>query len=194
MEIVIASNNMHKIEELNAMAEESNIHFIPMKQIGDIPEIIEDGLTFTENAFIKARTIASMTDLPVLADDSGIAIDYLNGEPGIHSARYKGITDDREKNKDVLNSLNGVPFDERTARFVCLLAYIDKAKREYSFEGICEGHIHTEIAGSEGFGYDPIFYLKEKHLTMAEISQSEKNKISHRAQALEKFFEFILNQ
>lgn len=197
MKIIVATKNKHKVEEINKIAQSVTsepIMFLSLDLIEDTPKIDENGATFEENALIKARTIAQYLPLPVLADDSGLVIDALGGEPGIQSARYMNLKSDQERNEAVLEKMEGVEKEKRSARFVCSLAYVDMKKEEHTFEGICEGRIATSEHGSGGFGYDPIFFKPELNKTMAELSAEEKNSISHRALAMKKFLEFILDK
>ncbi|MDA3899048.1 MAG: RdgB/HAM1 family non-canonical purine NTP pyrophosphatase [Spirochaetes bacterium] len=193
MEIIVASQNSHKIDEMSAKFGSSNgIFFLPMNKLPDYPkDIIENGTTFEENAIIKAQAILPFTDKAIIADDSGLVVDALNGEPGIYSARYKGCKDDTEKNRIILDAMTDVPDEKRTAHFICVLAYLDTDWNLHTFTGICAGLIHTTLDGSNGFGYDPIFYLPEYRTTMADILPEEKNRISHRALALDKFHNFL---
>ena len=156
-----------------------------MKEAGINVDIVEDGKTFEENALIKARAIRDLTGEIVLADDSGLEIDYLNREPGVYSARYMGEdTSYHIKNANLVERLNGVPDEKRTARFVCEIAAAFPDGTEKTARGTMEGRIGYEERGANGFGYDPIFYLPEYGLSSAEISMEEKNKISHRGKAL----------
>ena len=165
-----------------------------MKEAGVFEDVEENGKTFAENSMIKATSIAQIIkdkfpeeakETIVLADDSGLEIDYLNGEPGVYSARYMGKeTSYTEKNNNLIERLNGVPDSERTARFVCAISAVLPDGKELSTVGTMEGIIGYEIAGVNGFGYDPIFYLPEYKKTSAEISADEKNAISHRGKAL----------
>ena len=158
---------------------------ITMKDAGIIIDIEENGKTYEENALIKARAVAENTDAIVMADDSGLEIDYLNNEPGIYSARYMGEdTSYTIKNANLIERLNGVPDDERTARFVCAIAAVLPNGKEITTRGIIEGRIGYEEKGSNGFGYDPIFYVPRFGKTTAELSEEEKNQVSHRGNAL----------
>ncbi len=163
-----------------------------MNDYPDIQTIEETGTTFDENASIKARAVCNHTGLPSLADDSGLEIDALNREPGVYSARYGGPgLDDGMRNQLVLNKMSHVPDSERTGRFVCVMALAFPDGRIYTRTGTCEGLITREPRGTHGFGYDPIFYLEEKGKTMAELPLAEKNRISHRAQALHKIADLL---
>ena len=156
-----------------------------MKEAGIDKEINEDGKTFEENALIKARAVAEDTDAVVLADDSGLEIDYLNKEPGIYSARYLGEDTSYEiKNQALLDRLSGVKKEDRTARFVCAIAAVLPDKREFVVRETIEGYIGEKPAGTNGFGYDPIFYVDEYGCSTAELSEEKKNEVSHRGKAL----------
>ena len=156
-----------------------------MKEAGVSADIVEDGKTFEENALIKARAICKLAGEMVLADDSGLEIDYLNKEPGIYSARYMGEdTSYHIKNKSLIDRLEGVPEEKRTARFVCAIAAVFPDGKELVVRGTVEGIIGYEEKGENGFGYDPIFYLPERGCTTAELPPEEKNSISHRGNAL----------
>lgn len=188
--IIFATSNAGKVREVRAIMEDMNLEVVSLKDAGIEVDIVEDGQSFSENALIKAKTIANLPQVKaehviVLADDSGLKIDYLNGEPGIYSARYMGEDTSYDiKNSELIRRLDGVPDGERTARFVCAMAAVMADGEEIITRGIMEGIIGREIAGSNGFGYDPIFYLPEYQQTSAEISSEEKNKISHRGKAL----------
>ena len=163
-----------------------------MKEAGISLDIEENGTTFEENAQIKAKAVAACTKDIVLADDSGLEIDYLNGEPGIYSARYMGEnTSYRVKNKNLMERLEGVPNEKRTARFVCAIAAVFPDGKELVVRGTVEGIIGYEERGENGFGYDPIFYLPERGLTTAELPPEEKNSISHRGNAMRKMKELL---
>ncbi len=196
MKLVLATKNKGKIAEIKEFL--SDVKGLEVLSILDFPEdkippIEETGKSFEENAFIKAFTVAKATGLPALADDSGLEVDALGGKPGVRSARFggEGITD-AERNKKLLSLLENVPSKERSARFRCCMVLVVPPEFEkYVAEGVCEGYITTEPRGSHGFGYDPIFYLPKYGKTMAELTRSEKNKISHRGKALEKMKEII---
>lgn len=163
-----------------------------MKEAGIDVDIVEDGTTFEENAMIKAEAIAKLTEAIVLADDSGLEIDYLNKEPGIYSARYAGTDTSYEiKNNLLLQRLEGVPDEKRTARFVCAIAAVFPDGSKETVRGTIEGRIGYEIAGEHGFGYDPIFYLPEYGCTTAELDPEKKNELSHRGKALRLMREII---
>ena len=183
--IIFATGNQDKMKEIREILADMDVEVVSMKEAGIHADIVEDGSTFEENATIKAKTICEMTGEITLADDSGLEIDYLNKEPGIYSARYMGEdTSYRIKNANLIERLNGVPDEKRTARFVCAVAAAFPDGSVKTVRGTMEGIIGYEIKGENGFGYDPIFYLPEYGCTSAELSMEEKNKISHRGKAL----------
>ena len=183
--IVFATGNKGKIKEIQMILADLGVEVITMKEAGIEIDIVEDGKTYEENAMIKARAVAKHTDAIVMADDSGLEIDYLNNEPGIYSARYMGEeTSYRIKNANLIERLNGVPDEQRTARFVCAIAAVLPDGRELTTRGIIEGRIGYEEKGTNGFGYDPIFYVPRFGKTTAELSEEEKNQVSHRGNAL----------
>ena len=183
--IIFATGNQDKMKEIRMILENLGIVVSSMKEAGIDVDIVEDGTTFEENAMIKAEAIAKLTDAIVLADDSGLEIDYLNKEPGIYSARYAGTDTSYEiKNNLLLQRLEGVPDEKRTARFVCAIAAVFPDGSKETVRGTIEGRIGYEIAGEHGFGYDPIFYLPEYGCTTAELDPEKKNELSHRGKAL----------
>lgn len=183
--IIFATGNADKVREIQMIMEDSGMEVISMKEAGISIDIEENGSTYEENALIKARAVAKYTDVIVMADDSGLEVDYLNKEPGIHSARYLGEdTSYRIKNQNLIDRLKGVPDEERTARFVCAIAAVLPDGRELTTRATIEGRIDYEERGSHGFGYDPIFYVPEFHKTTAELTEEEKNQVSHRGKAL----------
>lgn len=186
-EILIATKNKGKVKEFAALFADKGII---VRSLLDYPEAIdveETGDTFVENAKIKAEAISKQYNKVVIADDSGLSIDALDGRPGVFSARYAGEQkDDLANIEKVLRELEGIPFEERTARFHCVLAIAIPNEDTKTFEGTCEGYITENPAGENGFGYDPIFYVLDKRQTMAQLSNDEKNKISHRANAMNK--------
>ncbi len=184
--IIVATGNAGKMREFRMILEDLGLEIISMKEAGVDPDIVEDGTTFAENAEIKARAVWALTGDIVLADDSGLVVDYLNGEPGIYSARYMGEdTSYKIKNQVIIDRVAAAPEEERTARFVCAIAAVLPDGSVLHTEGAVEGMIAHEPAGSNGFGYDPIFYLPEYGMTSAEIPLDRKNEISHRGKALE---------
>lgn len=183
--IVFATGNAGKIREINAIMADTGMEVVSMKDAGIQIDVEENGKTYEENALIKARAAAAVSEDIVMADDSGLEIDYLNGEPGIYSARYLGEnTSYRIKNADLVSRLEGVPDDKRTARFVCAIAAVLPNGRELTVRAAIEGRIGYEEKGANGFGYDPIFYVPEFQKTTAELTETEKNEVSHRGKAL----------
>ena len=184
--IVFATGNKGKIKEIQMIMADTGLEVVSMKEAGIVVEPEENGTTYEENALIKARAVAEHTDAIVMADDSGLEIDYLNKEPGIYSARYMGEdTSYRIKNANLIERLNGVPDEQRTARFVCAIAAVLPDGTELTTRAAIEGRIGYEEKGSNGFGYDPIFYVPRFGKTTAELTEEEKNQVSHRGQALE---------
>lgn len=192
MKIIVATGNRDKVKEIKAILQDTAADVVTMKDAGLFVEAEENGTTFLENAVIKAKAVAKKAaqsgqyrDALVMADDSGLVIDALNGEPGIYSARYLGHdTSYREKNGDLIRRLAGVPDEERSARFVCAIAAVCPDGRVLTAEAAMEGRIGYEERGENGFGYDPIFYLPDLGCSSAELSPEEKNRISHRGKAL----------
>lgn len=183
--IVFATNNEGKVKEIKEILKDFPIEVVSMKEMGITADIEENGATFEENSFIKARALVKLTGLPALADDSGLEVDYLNGEPGIYSARYLGRDTDYDyKNNYIIDKLSGAKGEERSARFVCVISLVLPDGREFVERGVVEGLIGYEQKGENGFGYDPIFYLPEYGKTSAELPPEEKNRISHRGKAL----------
>jgi len=185
--LVLATKNKNKVAEINDILKTLDIQVVELK--GEFnPD--ESGSTFLENAYIKAYEAAKLTGMPALADDSGLVIDALGGRPGIYSARYADHT--QKRNEKVLKELKEVPSDKRTARFVCAMVVVDPSgKTLHSCEGICEGIIINEYRGTNGFGYDPIFFMPELNKTMAELTLDEKNNYSHRSKALKCIIEWL---
>ena len=185
-QILLASNNLGKIREFREILAEHGLTVIPQSDL-NIADAAETGLTFIENAIIKARHAARLSRLPALADDSGLEVDALNGAPGVFSARYAGSgATDADNNAKLMQALHGVPHNRRTARFRCVMAYLRHADDPSPLiaEGIWEGVILDLPRGSEGFGYDPYFLVPEKGCSSAELSADMKNRLSHRGQAL----------
>lgn len=183
--IVFATGNAGKLREIKDIMADMDVEILSMKEAGIETDIVEDGTTFEENAIIKAKAIAAHTDAIVLADDSGLEVDYLGKEPGVYSARYMGEDTSYEiKNQAILDRLAGVKKAERTARFVCAIAAVLPDKEVLVTRETIEGYIGENPAGANGFGYDPIFYVDEYGCSTAELSEAEKNKISHRGKAL----------
>ncbi|MBR4831871.1 MAG: RdgB/HAM1 family non-canonical purine NTP pyrophosphatase [Butyrivibrio sp.] len=201
MRIVFATGNEGKMREIRSILGSLGTEILSMKEAGVDGDIVEDGTTFAENSMIKARGVYELIkkadteaakETIVLADDSGLEVDYLNKEPGIYSARYMGKdTSYVEKNNNIIERLAGVPDEKRTARFVCAISAVLPNGKELSTIGNMEGRIGYEIAGTGGFGYDPIFFLPQYGKTSAEISADEKNAISHRGQALREMAQLL---
>ena len=188
-ELVLASNNLHKVEEIKSILNNYNI--LTLNEIGFTDEIEENGNTFEENALIKARTIAKFAGKTTIADDSGLAIDLLYGRPGVFSARYSKEQTDEKNIEKVLFELDG---NYSKAKFVSVIAYVTPDGVEKTFRGECHGEIIFEKRGNNGFGYDPIFYVPELDKTFAEITSEEKNSISHRSESLKKFSNYLREQ
>ncbi len=195
-QIVLASGNLGKLREFSQLFSPLNIEVIPQSEFG-VPEAEETGLTFVENAIIKARNACEHTGLPAIADDSGIEVDYLLGAPGIYSARYAGsdASDDDNLNA-LLAALSGVPDQERVARYQCLLVMMRHSKDPTPL--ICQadwqGHIMTAASGDGGFGYDPIFWVSETNCSAAELTSEQKHAISHRGKAIQQFITEFKNE
>ncbi len=184
--IVLASNNPGKVREFNELLAGAELQVVPQSEFG-VPEIEETGLTFVENAILKARNAAAHTGLPAIADDSGLEVDVLHGAPGIYSARYAGTDADDEANlRKLLVALQEVAEAQRTARFQCLMVYLQHEldPTPLIFQGTWEGRILFEPRGDNGFGYDPVFYVPEQDCASAELLPEVKNRLSHRGQAL----------
>ncbi|MFK5983828.1 MAG: RdgB/HAM1 family non-canonical purine NTP pyrophosphatase [Pseudomonadota bacterium] len=195
--VVLASGNKGKLREFIAMFSDLGLNIIPQNELG-VGDVPETGTTFVENAIIKARYASQITGLPAIADDSGIEIDYLKGQPGIYSARFSGDKNgvgasDEKNNLKVLELLKGVPEEQRTARYQCILVYMEHAKDPTPI--ICqaswEGIIMDKEVGDNGFGYDPLFWLAEFQCSSAQLPPEEKNKISHRGKALKELYNKI---
>lgn len=188
MKLIIASNNAHKITEIEALLASISIDLpvVSLQEIGDVPEIVEDGTTFEENAVKKVETIAKVAPNDyILADDSGMSVDALNGEPGVYSARYAGDHDDQANIDKVLQKLAKVPNEQRTAHFNSVIALHSPKGSNLIVNGQVDGYITESERGQDGFGYDPIFFVPSMNKTFAEMSAIEKNTISHRGLALQ---------
>tara|TARA_B100000427_G_scaffold264438_1_gene229511 strand:+ start:53 stop:652 length:600 start_codon:yes stop_codon:yes gene_type:complete len=187
-EIVIASSNEHKVSEIT---QKIHSYFRKIYSLADFPkigDIKEDGNSVIENSFIKSRVTFDYTNIPSVADDTALEVDYLNGDPGLFTARYAGenVTYDDNMNK-LLNAMNGVSFENRTARFRTVITYVDGGINDFFVEGILEGYILEKKQGKLGFGYDPVFFVPEKGESLAAMSSEIKNEISHRGIAIDKF-------
>lgn len=191
--IVLASNNAAKAREIQAVLDSQHFHLVGQSEY-DVPEVAETGTTFVENAIIKARHASLKTGLPALADDSGLEVDALQGAPGVYSARYAGEdADDAANNVRLLNDLADFTEAQRTAHFRCVIVYMRHARdpMPVTCTGTWEGSVLTEARGDNGFGYDPLFYVPTHGCSSAQLHPDEKNRISHRAQALQKLVEAL---
>lgn len=189
--IIVASNNEHKVKEIKEILKDLNVEIVSLKEAGIFIDVEEDGKTFEENAYKKAKEIGDYllangkSNFIVMADDSGIEVEYLNGEPGVYSARYAGEHGNSEKNNEkLLYNLDGVEKEKRGASFVCSIVLITDKLEEIKVEGRTYGEITESYSGSSGFGYDPIFFVKDFNKTFAQMTSDEKNSISHRGRAL----------
>ncbi|MCR9105294.1 MAG: RdgB/HAM1 family non-canonical purine NTP pyrophosphatase [Gammaproteobacteria bacterium] len=189
--VVLASGNPGKLRELQQVLGALHLNLLPQSQF-NVPDVAETGLTFVENAIIKARAAAACTGLPAIADDSGLEVDALQGQPGIYSARYSG-RGDAANNAKLLEALRGVEQIDRSARFQCVLVYMRHAEDPTPVicQGTWEGRILEDARGHEGFGYDPLFFVPEHHCSSAELDPGVKNRISHRAQASALLYEAL---
>lgn len=185
MKIVLATGNQGKVKELKEILKDIDVEILSLKDFSQIGEIVEDGETFEENAIKKANAVCEAVQLVALADDSGLEVDYLNGAPGIYSARFAGEDkNDLDNNLKLLSLLDGVSEEKRTARFRCVIAVCVPGGETHTAEGTCEGTIGYDMRGANGFGYDSLFYLPEFDKTFAELDSGTKNKMSHRGLAL----------
>ncbi len=189
MKLIMATGNKGKLKEIAASLGNSGIEILSLADFPEIPEIEENGATFLENAFIKARTVAKATGIQALADDSGLVVDALDGAPGVRSARFAPTTE--ERNGKLLDLMREIPDSERTARFVCAMAFVRPDGFEWSTEGTVEGLITRESQGGSGFGYDPLFYYPPFEATFAEIDRDRKNTVSHRGKAIQNFADAV---
>ncbi|NHC42466.1 XTP/dITP diphosphatase [Bacillus sp. MM2020_1] len=186
-EVIIATKNPGKAKEFEHIFSARGIVVRTLLDYPEIPDVEETGVTFEENAILKAEAVSQALGKMVIGDDSGLMVDALEGRPGIYSARYAGEPKNDQNNTDkVLSELKGLPEEKRSARFYCALAVAVPGQETMTVSGTCEGRILEERRGTNGFGYDPVFYVPEKGVAMAELSSDEKNKISHRANALKK--------
>lgn len=193
--IIFATGNENKLKEIRQIMQDMDVEIISMKEAGINIEIEETGTTFLENSYLKAKTIWDIIGGIVMADDSGLVIDYLNGEPGLYSARYMGENTSYDiKNANILERMKAAKGNERSARFVASIVCILPNGKELSVVETMEGIIADKVAGENGFGYDPILYLPDYDCTSAELSDNEKNKISHRGKALRLMREKLKNE
>ena len=191
MKVVLASKNKHKLEEISKITEKFDIQLVLQSELGVDIDVEETGTTFEENSLLKARSVMEATGLPALADDSGIAVDALNGEPGVYSARYgfDETLDDWGRLQLLLKNTENVPDGQRQAQFVCVISFVTPDGKVIQARGEIHGELTRQPAGKNGFGYDPIFYYPPLGKTTAELSPEEKNRVSHRANALKLFYE-----
>jgi XTP/dITP diphosphohydrolase len=192
MELVVATRNAGKLKEIRRLLEAEGVNILGLDNFPEAPEVEEDGDTFAANAAKKAETIARITGLPCLADDSGLVVPSLQGRPGVHSARFSGVdANDRSNNRKLLDEMALVPEKQRQAAFCCVMALCLPQEPTRLFEGKVEGLILQKEQGDGGFGYDPLFWLSEFGCTMAEIPLDTKNRISHRGQALSQLIGYL---
>lgn len=189
MKIIFATSNQNKVKEVNQILEGLSVTFISLKELDDHDDVIEDGNTFEENAFIKAKYFFDKYKIPVVSEDSGICCDGLNGQPGIFSARYSGLGDEGNNDK-LIRELIG---KDKNAHYYCAVCFIDDTGKAHYFNGKVFGKIISERIGNNGFGYDPIFLSDELNITFGQADSEAKNKISHRYRAFMKFKDFLLN-
>jgi XTP/dITP diphosphohydrolase len=197
MEIVLATRNKKKVEEIRRIVADLEVIILSLDQFPDFPETVEDQTTFEGNAEKKAVEVCHFTGKPSLADDSGLEVDALGGAPGVFSARYAGVSGDEADRKNVekvLSQMQNVPDENRTAQFVCCLALAFPEDDVITFSDYVKGSITRNPRGKSGFGYDPVFIPEGKRLTFAEMTGDEKDKLSHRGKALEKLVEFLRSQ
>ncbi|MEE8185264.1 MAG: XTP/dITP diphosphatase [Thermodesulfobacteriota bacterium] len=193
MKVVVATRNMGKVREIIGILRGLDLDILTLEDLPHIPPPEENGTSFKENALKKARYYARYTHMPVIADDSGLEVDFLEKRPGVFSARYAGEgATDEENNRKLLEELKGVPQDKRGAHYVCIIALVLPSGGEETFEGRCNGFIGEGTKGSGGFGYDPVFYLSEYGKTLAELRLENKHRISHRGKALAKLKQRLL--
>ena len=193
MKVILASQNRHKLQEIQAILAPYDIQLVLQSELGLHIDVEETGTTFEENSELKARAVMEATGMPAIADDSGICVDALGGEPGIYSARYGApeCVTDEDRLYHLLKNLRGIRAEERTARFVCVITLLWPDGRKLVAKGSCEGLITFEPRGENGFGYDPIFFSPAHGCTLAQLPPEEKNKISHRANALNRLEQML---
>ena len=193
MKLFLATGNQHKIEEMKKILADTDIEILSKNDIETMPEVIEDQDTFIGNSLKKAREIAEYIGMATIADDSGLVVQALNGQPGVYSARFAGENaTDQENNQKLLELLKDIPLAEREAYFICAMAFVSTEGEEYTVTGKCPGHITFKAQGEEGFGYDPLFIPKVYKKSFAQLGSEVKNKISHRAKALDKMKDYLI--
>ncbi|MCK8815840.1 XTP/dITP diphosphatase [Natroniella sulfidigena] len=194
MKLFLATGNENKVKEMKEILSDTEIEILSQADIGELPEVVEDATTFTGNALKKARELGQQTQLPTIADDSGLVVKALDGQPGVYSARFAGEdATDEANNQKLLESLAEVPLEERTAYFACAMAFVSPTGEEKVVQGRCEGKIALEPKGEAGFGYDPLFIVDGYERTFAQLGAETKNQVSHRAKALEKMKDFLVD-
>ncbi|WP_408954946.1 XTP/dITP diphosphatase [Natroniella sp. ANB-PHB2] len=194
MKLFLATGNKNKVKEMKEILADTEIEILSQVDIGDLPEVIEDANTFTGNALKKARELGQYTKLPVIADDSGLVVEALDGQPGVYSARFAGEdATAEENNQKLLDSLKEVSSEKRTAYFICAMAFVTSEGEEKVVQGKCEGRIAMEPKGEMGFGYDPLFIVDGYDQTFAQLGADVKNRISHRAYALKKMKKLLVD-
>jgi len=192
MELVVATRNAGKLKEIRRLLESRGIRVRGLEEFPGVPDVVEDGQTFAENAIKKAEAVAQFTSLPCLADDSGLVVDALQGRPGVHSARFSGVeADDQSNNRKLLDEMAAVPEMQRQAAFCCVMALYMPGQSPRLFKGRVNGAILERQQGDGGFGYDPLFWLPGYNCTMAELPLDTKNQVSHRGQALRQLVDFL---
>ncbi len=189
MKLILATNNKEKVKEFKEILKPLGFEVVSQSEAGINIEVEETGTSFEENAVLKAKAVYDIAKTYVIADDSGLEVDALNGKPGIYSARYEGLATSHERNMRILEQISGVDDEKRTARFVCTICLIRDNGEINTVKGTCEGRIGFEENGKNGFGYDPIFVYKDK--TLAQMSDDEKNSISHRGNAIKELLRII---
>lgn len=196
MKVILASQNQHKLAEIQAILSQYDMELVLQSELGLQIDVEETGESFEENSLLKAQAVVKATGLPAIADDSGLCVDVLGGEPGIYSARYGApeCVTDRDRLNHLLARMRGVRSEERTARFVCVITLLYPDGRKLTARGSCEGMITLEPRGEDGFGYDPVFYVPSHGCTFAQMGAAEKNKISHRANALARLEQMLEEQ
>ena len=187
MKLVLASKNQGKLKEMQTILSELGLEVVLESEVGVDVDVEETGTTFAENALLKAKAVAEASGMAAIADDSGLMVDALNGEPGVYSARYGGCSSDPERIAYLLSNMADIPEGKRSARFVTAIACVLPDGQTLTAEGFCEGRILTQPRGTKGFGYDPVFYVPKIGKTFAEALPEEKNAISHRGNALREF-------
>ncbi len=192
MELVVATRNAGKLKEIRRLLESRGIRVRGLEEFPGVPDVVEDGKTFAENAIKKAEAVAQFTSLPCLADDSGLVVEALQGRPGVHSARFSGAeADDQSNNRKLVDEMAAVPEIRRQAAFCCVMALCMPGQSPRLFEGRVNGAILERQQGDGGFGYDPLFWLPGYNCTMAELPLDTKNQVSHRGQALRQLVDFL---